>query len=229
MHWNDTGEKTAEPAELADEYYDEAQYSPFKRESLGDTFSRVLLRSGSPLLIILAAVAVLLLLVVLFLPGKGTVTSGTSGSDLAVLETRVAQLEARISRLEGAIEKQDQTKSQDPKYNQLKERIDSLEASLSHRMDRLSQEAKEVLAQERQAASRATAPAGASRAPARKENPRVALKKNASSTRYHTVRKGDTLYSISRKNGLSVEELRTLNHLHTGETIRPGQRLLLTR
>ena len=42
---------------------------------------------------------------------------------------------------------------------------------------------------------------------------------------FHTVRKGDTLYSIARKNGLSVAELRELNDLGRKTTLRIGQKL----
>ena len=42
---------------------------------------------------------------------------------------------------------------------------------------------------------------------------------------FYLVEKGDTLYSIARSHGLSVEELLDLNQLPGDETIHPGQRL----
>lgn len=47
-----------------------------------------------------------------------------------------------------------------------------------------------------------------------------------SSTARHTVRKGDTLYSIGKRNGVSVEELKKYNNLR-GNTISIGQTLYL--
>ena len=44
---------------------------------------------------------------------------------------------------------------------------------------------------------------------------------------YHEVVAGDTLYSISRRYRLTVEELLRLNHLKPGEVIHPKQRLLV--
>ena len=44
---------------------------------------------------------------------------------------------------------------------------------------------------------------------------------------YHQVRAGETLFSISRDHGLTVEELRRLNQLKSGEIIHPKQRLLV--
>jgi membrane-bound lytic murein transglycosylase D len=42
---------------------------------------------------------------------------------------------------------------------------------------------------------------------------------------YYAVKKGDTLFSIAKKNGLSVAELRELNDLEKNATLRKGQKL----
>ncbi|HSP13268.1 MAG TPA: transglycosylase SLT domain-containing protein [Thermoanaerobaculia bacterium] len=42
---------------------------------------------------------------------------------------------------------------------------------------------------------------------------------------YYKVRKGDTFYSVARKHGLSVEELRDLNDLNRRARLHPGERL----
>ncbi len=46
--------------------------------------------------------------------------------------------------------------------------------------------------------------------------------------RYHTVRGGETLYSISRRHDLTVQKIRLLNKLNDSSVIHPGQKLLLT-
>ena len=45
---------------------------------------------------------------------------------------------------------------------------------------------------------------------------------------YHKVVRGDTLYSISRKYSLSVEEVCRLNNLKQNQSIQPGQKLMVT-
>jgi membrane-bound lytic murein transglycosylase D len=45
--------------------------------------------------------------------------------------------------------------------------------------------------------------------------------------RFQVVRTGDTLWSIARRHGMSVKALLSLNGLHRGETLRPGERLRL--
>jgi membrane-bound lytic murein transglycosylase D len=47
----------------------------------------------------------------------------------------------------------------------------------------------------------------------------------AGASRYYTVERGDTLYSIARRHGLSVEELTDLNQFPSDHVLRPGQQL----
>lgn len=49
-------------------------------------------------------------------------------------------------------------------------------------------------------------------------------KKSTPSTRYHTVKSGDTLWGISRRYGKSVSAIKSANGLRS-DTIRSGQRL----
>lgn len=51
------------------------------------------------------------------------------------------------------------------------------------------------------------------------------LAHSANSDYFHTVKKGDTLYSIAKTNGLSVAELRELNELGKDAKLKLGQRL----
>lgn len=48
---------------------------------------------------------------------------------------------------------------------------------------------------------------------------------NAPADQFHKVEPGDTLYSIARRHGLSVQEILHLNDLHQQHVLRPGERL----
>ncbi len=50
----------------------------------------------------------------------------------------------------------------------------------------------------------------------------------ASQEKYHTVQAGDTLLKISKKYGISVEELRKLNNLSKDQPIKVGRKLLVS-
>lgn len=49
-------------------------------------------------------------------------------------------------------------------------------------------------------------------------------KKSSGSSKRHTVKSGDTLYGIAKKNGTTVAKLKSANGL-SGDLIRPGQSL----
>ena len=48
-------------------------------------------------------------------------------------------------------------------------------------------------------------------------------KQSKKDARYHKVSKGETLYSIARSRGVTVEELCKINHIGKSMRIRPGQ------
>jgi LysM repeat protein len=50
----------------------------------------------------------------------------------------------------------------------------------------------------------------------------------ASQKKYHTVQRGETLLKIGKKYGITVEELRKLNNLSKGQSIKIGQKLLVS-
>ena len=49
-----------------------------------------------------------------------------------------------------------------------------------------------------------------------------------SQKKYHTVQRGETLLKIGKKYGIAVEELRKLNNLSKGQSIKIGQKLLVS-
>lgn len=59
---------------------------------------------------------------------------------------------------------------------------------------------------------------------------RAAQKEPISQTEghYYEVRRGDTIYGIAKKHGLSVDELCSLNNITKDQTIYPGQKILVT-
>ena len=61
-----------------------------------------------------------------------------------------------------------------------------------------------------------------------KAKPALAHQAVTGQKKYHTVQKGETLYRISKKYRISMEELRKLNNLSTDRPIRAGQKLLVS-
>ncbi len=57
---------------------------------------------------------------------------------------------------------------------------------------------------------------------------RTAVKRHSIETEPYVVRKGDSLYSISKRVGLSIEEIKRMNRLHSA-TLKVGQSLALPK
>ena len=134
-----------------------------------------------------------------FLNRQPTTTEvGPLQSKVVVLEQRIAGLEKQIAELYGKIS----TPSPDP--------------ALLQRVEALSRK-MEVLEKQKPPAAEPKAK------PPTRSKPATSAEK-----KYHTVQKGETLYGISKKYGISVEELRKLNDLSASQSLRTGQKILVS-
>ena len=168
-------------------------------------YSRRRKRIGSgnrkPLRILLAIFLVLIIAVgILYFIGRLR-----TGGEASLLQSRVTALEEKITLLEKQLtdfEAKISTPAPDPV---LFERLEAI----SQRIDALARE-------KQQAAETKTRFSAPSKQPSSTEK------------QFHTVQKGETLYRISRKYRISVEELQKLNDLSTDQPLRAGQKLLVS-
>ncbi len=140
------------------------------------------------------------------------------------------------------------------RFERLEERIDAVEIQLTRlpalihqvetmdtggstgqadqvlaRLERLDTRIKEIQEETRQLKSRQES---ISKELSQKQAaPAPAPKSTAGSgeVRYHEVRKGDTLYSIARANGISLQKLLEQNNLRRDSVIQPGDRLVIPK
>ncbi len=168
--------------------------------------------SGSGRYLRILAIVFLVLIVaggILYFLGRQPPSSGVEPLQAKViaLEQRIIGLEKQIAELQG------------------KMRSPAPDLALLQRIDALSQK---VEALEKQKPS-APEPKAKPSALEPKAKPSTPPKMAASvEKRYHTVQKGETLYGISKKYGISVEELRKLNNLPKDPSLRTGQKLLVS-
>lgn len=190
------------------------------RQSLND--------AQMPVILIGSGILALVILLVVFLFRGGDVDAGKLESfeqrmdrmesvseDLARIDEKLGRVESRIDQLETA---------RADGLQELPETVARLEKQLDH----LQRQIRSGEGSESAAASPAARKAPAS--PRSESAP--AVKRPAEKKRdlpYHTVSGGDTLYSISRRYGLTVEELRGLNNLKPGDPIHPDQKLVIRR
>jgi LysM repeat protein len=138
---------------------------------------------------------------------------------LLALESRLEQLESRLGSIEGE-GGLSQTGGQGNQLILLTERLDQLEANMAARINAMANQLK---AMPPKPVSEAAAKTDAvlkteAAAPAPSPEKEIAAK-------IHTVKPGETLYRISRRYNLSVEQLRQYNELDSKASIYPGQKL----
>jgi LysM repeat protein len=143
------------------------------------------------------------LLILVFLGGIFYFLSRQSANDETnLLQSKLTNLEEKISSLEKQI-------------TELQGKVSTLgpDPALLQQLDALAQKV-EALEKQKQPAAGTRAKSSTPSKPA----PSIGKQ-------YHTVQKGESLYRISKKYGLSVEELRKLNNLSGDQALRAGQKL----
>jgi LysM repeat protein len=159
--------------------------------------------SGSSRYLRILMVILLVLIIgggILYFLGKRPTGSDATllQSKMTALEQRIAGLEKQIAELHGKIS----TSSPDPA---LLQRVDAL----SHKVEALDRQKKPTAEP--------------------KAKPPTPSKPTASAEKkYHMVLRGETLYGISKKYGMSVGELQKLNNLSKDPSLRTGQKLLVS-
>jgi LysM repeat protein len=153
---------------------------------------------------IFAAVGVVVVVVIggiYMMLGSG----GISKDEARLMQTKLGSLEQKIV----ALEKQQAA---------LQARLpaEGAEAALTGKID--------TLAQRVEALEKKPAPVVA-------EKPKAAQKEKAASSgkKVHTVQKGETIYGISKKYGMKPDDLRKLNNLGVEDTVKPGQKLVVSK
>lgn len=151
----------------------------------------------------------LLLLLCLFLKSLFTTQNAVDPKALEALDERVKQMELKFEATEATLSEME--KRSEAFAGRMAERIDRLEAAL--------RALSEAISENRDVSAAKGSDAGPQLPEvARPSEPKV----------HHEVEPGETLFSISQRYGLSLEELRKLNNLAPDTVIRPGQQLKIS-
>jgi len=193
---------------------DPMESAPYRAPDLGSTDSG----SGLPLGFWIAIAAA----VVVALVGIWLIISSRSGGqgDLSALTQRLERLESRVEILAATVEETSAKVRNAGDITPVAERLDRYQSEIGVKVDLLASSVGTLQKQIKKAAAARTArQAHSTAAPGATASPR------ASSAR-HTVKKGDTLYSISRQFKVSIAQLRQWNNL-TSNAISVGQSLIV--
>lgn len=168
--------------------------------------------SSLPLILTGVGILVLIILSIMVL---------SKAQDLAEKE-HVLALESKLDELArklGDLEQTDRQAGETPEnqFNLLNDRMAKLETSITTKIDQMITEL-EVL----------KSPAASKQTP-KTEPPQPAKQKQKEiKSTVHKVQAGETLYRISRRYGLTIDQLRKYNKLTPDTKIYPGQELKLT-
>ncbi len=139
--------------------------------------------------------------------GTGTIDTGQTGTEGEQSATELETYRQRMDRLETAFS---------VKFDSLAERMDTLERSMQELSRKIQTRAPAA------PMPAAASPSAQTGTPAVKKT--LSTKKEA---HFHTVQKGETLWSISKKYNTTVAQLRKLNQLSENEDIYPGTNILV--
>ncbi|MBN2033532.1 MAG: LysM peptidoglycan-binding domain-containing protein [Deltaproteobacteria bacterium] len=154
--------------------------------------------SGKLILIMGLGAAIIIFLIFLFLRGSGK-------PDLTPVQRRIDQAENRLALFEGNLKKIAVLESQLKSLQETQAGLVASGKAVSERLDHLAKQVE--------------------KARALPEAPKAAAQ---AKMQVHEVRRGDTLYGITAKYGITLEQLLRLNNLNKNATIQPGQRLLIS-
>lgn len=202
---------------------------------MGDSEKKLgasLLKKNEFTLIVFGALLLTLIVFFLFFRSSGSktepVTQTASGDSFATLEKRITDLEQAIAGLQakGLTAPGDSTEKS-PAMDLVKDRVTRLETAFSVKFDSLIDRMGAI---EKSISLLKSPPAGTvikTMQPTATPPVKKAVKKQKDAAMFHTVEKGETLYSISKKYKTSVASLRKLNNLSATATIYPGNNILV--
>ncbi len=181
-------------------------------------------------LIILGALLLTLVIFFVFTRTSGkkhdTVKQGIASSPAGFsgFEKRIEAVEKKLAEISGT----DSSEVKNNAVRDIDERLTRLETAVSLKFDTLSGK----LARLETAISRLKKQAGSVHVASKQAVPvkkivKKTAEKHDKASMFHTVRKGETLYSISKKYHTSVKALRKLNHLSVNDKIYPGTNILV--
>ena len=199
-----------------------------------------LLKMNEFTLIIIGALVVTVLVFFLFFrspdpggEGAGRVVERQSaGQENLGLEKRIAQLEVSMARVASSPLAVDQNLPDAKGLSAIDQRVTRLETATTLKLDavleRLSKLEKKMAGLKRVAAAApAKAPKPVVAVPKKAPIKKKAVQSKKKANIFHTVKKGETIWSISQKYKTSVAAIRKLNNFSAKDKIYPGNNILV--
>ncbi|MBW2450048.1 MAG: LysM peptidoglycan-binding domain-containing protein [Deltaproteobacteria bacterium] len=188
--------------------YDDEEVQELNREDYYDDHAGMFRKKYlTPVTIGSVGIIVIVILFVIFLSGPKDVVDSRQ---LQSLETKIQQLEKKLASIGVIDQALDRLGKQEEKLNLIGERFDRFNSTVTTQIDQIIKE----LGVLHQKSSQTPQP--------------VKIDQKETTPNFHLVRPEETLWGISRRYGLTLDQLRSYNNIGAEATIQPGQRLKLT-
>ncbi len=213
MQYDEPSENEIIHEKPLDDYFDGSEHSSFRKRNVGHSMTRRFGRADLPMILI----GIIVLVLVVFLIVVAMNSGGADGDVRIVdLENRLKKAEDQIVKLEEENEQLKLIELQEKKLSLLTDRVGRLEGEIALKWRQVEKKPDTPL----NLNAKIEAPAKGKTVAVKKP---VVTKKSAN--KIHHVKTGETMFSIAKQHGLSVDALRRLNPFLKGNEIFPGQQL----
>ena len=175
-----------------------------------------LLQNKSILTYIIGGIGLVVIVFLLFMVLSGP-SDGISSERIQALEERIQGLEQKLATVGVIDQALNRIDNNEKEIALFMERVDRFEGTVTTQIDQIIKELGVL--------HRKT---GSAPAPKAKAKQPVAKSAEPKKIKVHEVKTGETLYSISRRYSLTVDQLRAYNNIGKDTAIRPGQKLKLS-
>jgi LysM repeat protein len=188
--------------------YDDEDIQELNREDYYDDHSGIFRNKYlKPFTIGGVGIVVIVVLLVIFLSGPD---DAVDSRELQSLEVKIQQLEEKLASMGALDQAYARLDELEEKLSLISERYDSFNGTVTTQIDQIIKE----LGLLHQKSSQTLKP--------------VKSDQKRTTPKIHQVRAKETLWSISRQYGLTLDQLRSYNNIGPKASIQPGQRLKLT-
>jgi LysM repeat protein len=188
--------------------YDNEEEGELNREDYYDDHSGIFLKKYlNPFTIGGVGLIIIVILIVSFLSGPN---DAVDSRQLQSLDAKIQQMEKKLASFGSMDQALDRLGQLEKKLSQISERFDRLNSTVTTQIDQIIKE----LGMLHQKSTQTPQP--------------VKTVQKETKPNFHQVRPKETLWGISRRYGLTLEQLRSYNKMGPNATLQPGQKLKLT-
>jgi|GEM_PF-3458580 LysM repeat protein len=191
----------------------------------GGTMKNILKRADFPFFLLGGFILILLIFILVKLPAQTETEKSAFNTEQAeTLKKSLDDLRNEIAEVQFSLNNLNQ-----PESESFAQSLDRLDQRFSDQFEGLENKLDKIITISKNNQNTLKEKQYSDKKPVSSSGKKVSAKKEEKSEEvYHEVKKGDTLYSISRKYDVAVSDIKKLNNMKN-DAIQPGAKLLITK